>query len=236
MNCNIASPQKPRCLPLVLFCLLLLSLTLPALPTKADESLARFGVSLKPWRTEKFESTSYGEFQLSDSSRNPTFVMFSQRFHWWATTNLAIGPGYTYVLKAKHDDDTGLEPYKYTHRAEFEVNPRWKRDWGMITLRNRVEYRWIEDEGRNNTRSRHRAEFSFPLKRHGPLTEFFTSTELFYDYRANQLSEHRLVPAGFGWKLSEHATLRTFYMLQSPHHPPDWTHNHVLYTQLLLTF
>ena len=96
-------------------------------------------------------------------------------------------PGYTYALKSKLDDDTGLARYKYTHRGEFEVNPRWQQDWGgAISLRNRIEYRWIEDEGRNNTRSRDRVEFTFPLKQHGAWVEFFTSAEVFYNYRANE--------------------------------------------------
>ena len=74
--------------------------------------------------------------------------------------NVDIGFNYSrYDLKAIDGE------WKDGRRYEFELNPHYtfKNDW-KLSLRNRLEFRKIEDKGSDNTRSRHRLKIDIPIK------------------------------------------------------------------------
>jgi hypothetical protein len=204
---------------------------------RADDSQYRSEVYLKLFDEGWVNFTVWGQVGFSDSTPNPSRYMFGPKLAFNPWEHWTFGVNYSYFEKQtyypKLDDFRPLSE----HRAEFEIDNHWDLNERVeLNLRNRLEQRWFIETGATDLRSRHRAEFVFPLKHCGSLTALFSSAEFFYDWDNNRNSENRVVPLGLTFKLSERLSLKTFYMWQSIHQVQNWTQSHVLYTQLYFTF
>jgi hypothetical protein len=155
------------------------------------------------------------------------FISEQLKFDFWK--NFGLGLNYTYLESKVNNRIAGRSELKFQHRAEVEVIPRWTvGDWLKVDLRNRVEFRWIEDNGSHNTRFRHRLTLDFPLKKTGIVKSVYTSSEFFYDHAKHEYNENRTVPVGLSLKITDKTSLKVYHMIQSTASADNWRSNQVL--------
>jgi hypothetical protein len=193
--------------------------------------------TLKTHTFDRWELSTYGEARFYEDASKEGLYQVSERLKVKASDLIDLGVNYTYINNLVQDSKRRTEEFKYQHRAELEVNPHWRAaDWLKINTRNRFEFRWIEDRGSDNTRSRHLVEFEFPLEGRAPFQSIYANNEFFIDFNTEKHNENRAVPLGVKFKLSDKATLSVFYMIQARRGPADWSSNQILGTHLTVTF
>ncbi len=193
-------------------------------------------LTLKTWEQKPYSLSTYFDMRLMDDAADPRLYLISEQLAYRWSENLNLGLNYTY-LESETRLASGEEIFKYQHRMELEANPHWKPvDWLRIKNRNRVEFRWIEDQGSDNARFRHRWEIEFPLKDKSPLQAFFANNEFFYDFNKGEYSENRAIPLGIKLAISEKASVQVFYMIQSRKGVDDWSSNQIVGTHITVTF
>ncbi len=192
--------------------------------------------TLKTLDNDKFSLATYGEGRMMEDAGEARFYLISEQmaYHW--LEYLDLGLNYTY-LENKVSSSTTEDQFKYQHRLELEMNPHWSlTDWLDIKNRNRVEFRWIEDQGSDNTRFRQLLELYFPLKNTALFKGFYLNDEYFYDFRAEKITENRFIPVGVDFKISGNVSLKIFYMLQALKRANDWSSDQIVGTHVTISF
>ncbi len=192
--------------------------------------------SLKMIDTEKIDWSIYTEGRFYNDAKDVGLYLVSQKIKYDFFKHLSLGTNYTYLQFKTNNTVASRSEFKYQHRAELEINPHWSfGDVLKFDSRNRVEFRWIEDKGSYNTRSRHRLNFTFPIKNKRFLKGIYANSEFFYNIAENQYDENRSVPIGLNFKLNDKSSLKTFYMIQAKK-GTNWSSNQILGTLLSLKF
>jgi hypothetical protein len=189
-------------------------------------------LSVKYLDTEKLDLVAVGQFRYLDDFSEFGHATISQRLQFDPRPWLGLSLNYTYV----HTLPLGAEYFVDTHRPEIEITPRWKLlglDW---ELRNRLELRYTEGVGEVRPRLRHRLQGTLPLKDMGRLGALVFSNEVFYDTTLDRISENRLLPLSFSFKLSPHATLITGYGIQSLRSKDEWVQSNIIVSTMQITF
>ncbi|MBI3878296.1 MAG: hypothetical protein HY300_20430, partial [Verrucomicrobia bacterium] len=101
------------------------ALALSAKLACADESQSRIGLLLRWLETEKFETATYGELGLFDSSPNPSQYIASQRLLFKPWEHWNVGLNYTFTGKEAFDKQHD-EVFTQQQRVEFQLEPHWK--------------------------------------------------------------------------------------------------------------
>jgi hypothetical protein len=114
-------------------------------------------------------------------------------------------------------------------RVELEANPNFSvGDRLHFTLRNRVEWRWLEGGDVFNTRIRLRPQLDWIVARSGVFRGFYANNEFFYDFTPGRVTENRLVPLGLVLRPSEAVELRVFYLWRRVLGGGDWFTYHAV--------
>ena len=123
-------------------------------------------------------------------------------------------------------------------RPELEFNPHFDLTRHLaIEFRNRMEWRWNEEQAFTTHRLRNRMQLSWSLPRPlGPLTRVFANNEWLRDLRHNQWNDNRLVPLGLTFKTGPSSDLDVFYMISSSHTDGEWHHESVIGTYVRVRF
>ncbi|MGJ8638734.1 MAG: DUF2490 domain-containing protein [Opitutaceae bacterium] len=191
-------------------------------------------LSLNLWQNDTHKVHTYFDNRLVDDITEEKLWLGSLRYKFKAHKNLQLGFGYTYLDVRTITADT----WTHQNRLEFELNPSFKLndDW-KLSLRNRMEVRYIEDRDDSSARFRHRTQLSRPIDL-GPISSYYANVELFYLLDLEKVNEVRTVPAGAGIKLNDDLKLNVFYMIQSNRvgNTSEWNHAHALGTNLIYTF
>lgn len=178
---------------------------------------------------EKWDFTVYADARFINDVGEGGLWFVSPRFKYHLLKNLDVAANYTYI-ENRVSVNGGTE-FKYQHRAEAEIIPKWVvGDWLKIDIRNRAEFRWIEDAGSDNTRLRSRLAFTFPIKDNNVLSALYVNTEFFYDLNANDYTENRTVPLGLKFKIDAKKSFDIFYMIQHKNGTKDWYANQIFGT------
>lgn len=191
--------------------------------------------TLDLWRKDRLKlSTQFETYVMEDVSEFKHYQL-SQRLGYNWLDNVDLTAGYTYI-----SSETSLrlmEEFRYQHRLELEINPHWEPiDRLRIKNRNRLEFRWIEEQGSDNARFRQRWEFIFPITGHLPWKSFYIDNEYFFDFKRGQINENRMTPVGFEFTLSDNSSLKLFYMLRARKGPQDWFSDQIIGTHLTYKF
>ncbi len=223
---------------LKLFFLSLAVSLLLAAPVQAEDDFQYWSWYLvKVIDTEKIDLSMYADARFYNDLKDEGLYLISPKIQYNFFDNVSFSTNYTYLNYRSTNALSGDAEFKYQHRAELEVNPHFKiNDYISFHNRNRLEFRWIEDKGSYNTRSRHRFAFSFPLKDSKFLKKIYTNSEIFYNYAEHTYDENRTVPIGLSFKLNDKTSLDTFYMIQFKKGSTDWKSNEILGTMLKLKF
>lgn len=183
-------------------------------------------LSLRTLENENGYFVTTALFRLTDDSTDPSLWRIGQAIFIDPVRWMQAGLAYRYS-ESKNSDDV----WRSQHRLEVQLTPRWWLTHDIhIGLRNRLELRWNEGTSSRNERSRHRLRLSIRAPQWYHLSQIYGGTEVIYDYDRNDLTENRLVPLGFLFRLNDVLGLRTYYMLRSIRNGSDWTHVHVLGT------
>jgi hypothetical protein len=178
-----------------------------------DDFQTRELFTFKFMDTRKVDFLVFSQFRTQDNAKDFSFAHVSPQLKFDLWKNLSLGLNYSY-LNIKVDDE-----FKFHHRLELEADPHWEiggeSPWLKIAMRNRYEFRWIEDQGSDNPRFRHRTQLDFPVKNAGALQAIFTNSEFFYDINDHRYNENWTVPFGMKFKVHPKASLSLFYMIQS---------------------
>lgn len=203
---------------------------------RGDDTLWVGSWNLRVVDTEHVDLVQYGELHVSDHAPVPLQHLLTGRIIVNPWKHLGFCLGYSFISQENYSAAAQDWDDKATHRFEVEVNPRLELAGNVrLSLRNRIEERWIENKPGTYPRSRHRLEVAVPLKNAGPVSEVFTFVEPFFDWRTGRHSETRVAPLGVTLKLSERASLRTFYVWQSVQAASGWADNHMIWTQWVIT-
>ena len=187
--------------------------------------------------TKYIDLFTWVDMRLKDDATTLTNAEVSEKakFDFWK--NLTLGLNYTYLNSKVSSRLAGRDEFKFTHRIEPEMTPHWKvGDWLNLEIRNRVEFRWIEDNGANNTRYRQKWTFDFPLKNILPVKSVYTGNEFFYDQKKHEYNEDWLTPLGVSFKVSDKTSFNVYYMIQLKKGIDDWSSSSVLGTVLSMAF
>ena len=211
--------------------------------TWGKESLAQDDFQYRSWATvkliekPKWSFRVYSDARFYNDAKDVGLYLASPRFQYKLFDNFDMELHYTYLGFKKNTPSAGRSLFNYQHRAELELNPHWEvGEWLKVHVRNRMEYRWIEDQGSDNTRYRHRWQFTFPLKGLGPLRSVYLNSEFFIDQAKEDYTENRAVPLGLNFRLSDKTKLQVFYMIQMKKGQEDWSSNQILGTHLIMSF
>jgi hypothetical protein len=123
-------------------------------------------------------------------------------------------------------------------RPELEINPHFDLTPHLsLELRNRMEWRWNEEESFTTHRLRHRLQLAWTLPRPlGPLTRVFASNEWLTDLHRRPWTENRLIPLGLTFKTGRQAELDLFYMILSSRISATWDHESIIGSWLRVRF
>lgn len=225
--------MKLKTLILTLFVILLL----PGFAQAEDDFQYWSQYIVKLIDTEKVDLSFYTEGRFYNDASDNGLYLFSPKVTYDFFKYLSFATNYTYIQYKSQSSDGTLSDYKFQHRAEVEFNPHFDiGDIAKFSGRNRIEFRWIENAGSYNTRSRHKLGLTFPLEDNKVLTSIFMDSEFFYNWAENAYDENRTVPVGVSFKLNDKATLKTYWMIQHQRGSDDWKSNQILGTLLSLKF
>jgi len=226
---NGLTPYVKVLIVLFLFCL-------PTRGLAEDDFQYRQLLSLKVIDTKKVDLVFFNQMRLNHNAQDVSFYLMSPqlKFDFWK--NLQLGLNYTHLNFKAFNAAAGREEFRFHHRLELEVNPHW--DIGehfKVSMRNRYEFRWIENIGSDRDRFRHRTNVEVPFKNVLPLQAIFANSEFFYDFVDHRYNENWTVPFGLKFKVNEHVNFSIFYMLQS-RVTDTWTSTQILGTHLMVNF
>lgn len=191
--------------------------------------------SVKWLDTPYVDLITLGQIRAREEHGEVNGYLLSQRFELAAHENLALAAAHTWL-----PFKTATGGWQDQQRVELEANPRitFARNW-TVSLRNRIEFRWVEDFFETSNRLRHRPQIARQLHNLGPLRTIYASNEIFYDLDQHDLNQNRLIPFGLGFKLHEKVGLNLYYMIQSVkpgRASSDWNHLHIVGTHWSLAF
>jgi len=193
--------------------------------------------SLKPYKSEKVDFLIFSDSRFVSDAQALGLYFFSPRLTYHYSRNLDLGLNYTHIQSRRVNPSVTDESFNFQHRAEVEVNPQWQITDGMkLKMRNRVEFRWIEGRGSDNTRYRQRWTIDLPVKKAGFLKSVYVNSEFFYDAARRNINENRSVPLGLNFKLNDKTGVSVFWMIQSQKGRRDWSSNQILGTLFSLSF
>ncbi|MCB9771566.1 MAG: DUF2490 domain-containing protein [Candidatus Omnitrophica bacterium] len=194
-------------------------------------------LSLKVYQMDKIDFIIFTDTRLTHDAQKLGMYFISPRVVYHHTKNLDFALNYTYLQSRRTSSSAIDDSYNWQHRAEIEVNPQWQlADWLKLKMRNRVEFRWIEGLGSDNTRYRQRWALEFPIKIIKPLKSLYASSEVFYDFSKSRINENRTVPVGLNFKMNDKVGLSLYYMIQSQKGTRDWASNQILGTLVSIDF
>lgn len=198
----------------------------------ADESLGRQSLRLEYLDTRLVDLFFYAEVRPGFDPERFNGYVLSQMAKFDLHPNLGAAINYTFLSVTSR----GSDELKDTHRAEFELNPRFKvGDWLEVSTRNRFELRWQEHHRDVNERTRHRLQLEFPWHGSGAFKSAFVSGEVFYDYDHHRITEYRIVPLGLNFSLTPKVSLGVSYMLQCAESGKGWYNRHNFNTALAIS-
>lgn len=199
-----------------------------------DDMMIWNWLSLNLWQNDSHKVHAYFDNRMVEDVSEQKLWLGSLRYKFKAYKNLQFGLGYTYLDVRNIDANS----WTHQHRLEFAVNPKFKFDenW-TLSLRNRLEVRFIKDRDDSSACFRHRIQLSRPIEL-GPLTNYYANVELFYLLDLDKVNEVRTIPLGTGIQLNESIKLNLFYMIQSKRagSTSNWNNGHTLGTNLIYTF
>ncbi len=219
---------------------LCLSILFPVLFASAgfarDDFQYRSLYTFKLIDTKKFDFVLFNQFRMIHDADDINYYSISPQMKFDLWKNLSLGLNYTYLNLKVNNDTAGRSEYKFHHRVELEVNPHWTiRNWINVQLRNRYEFRWIEDQGAYNPRFRHRFNVEFPLKNVLPVLSVYANSEFFYDIGDHRFNENWTTPLGVKFKVTDNVSLSVFYLIQT-RLTTEWTTSQALGTNLFVSF
>lgn len=190
-------------------------------------------LTIRVWKTNEFRVVLYGDNRMGGNSGRQSLYIFGPRIANRVTPNWNLGAGYLFL----DIQDLAARTWSHEHRLDFAVSPNLPLTEKLsLHSRNRIELRWLERTKGAIPRSRHRLQLRYRINR-GAIESVYCNNEFLIDYRQGKYNENRLVPAGIGFRLHEHASVDLFYMLQSVRKPVGgWDMNHILGTHLRVRF
>ena len=106
---------------------------------------------------EKIDLITFADLRIQEDASKLGLYLLSQRLKMDFWKNLSLGLNYTYLSSRNTKPGAVKDDYNWQHRLELEANPSWNiKDWLKLSVRNRYEFRWIENRGSYNDRFRHR--------------------------------------------------------------------------------
>jgi hypothetical protein len=191
-------------------------------------------IDVKTLDTEKIDLSTYGEWRLRQDASDLTYWQASEKLRMDFWKNLGLGLNYTYLNTKSYNTRLGHDEMLYHHRIEFEAIPHWDLGkWAKFEMRDRVELRWIENQGADNTRYRSRWLVDFPLKKNFlPFKSVYLSTEVFYDDSLHEFTEQQTVPLGLNFKINDKTSWKLFLMVQSKEKAGNWNTGEIIGTSL----
>lgn len=209
-------------------CLLLLCFLCP-LPLFTSEDIFWWPeIQWTMYKDKNIHFYTLAQARLGDGMKNPKIYLVSERLHFHQVDNLDVGVHYTF-LRVKHEF---LKVFHTHHRFELEINPWFHlcNDW-TVHVRNRIEWRWIENEKSTHNRFRNRWQLTIPLNNSKYFESIQASNEFFYDFKRKEYTENRLIPLSLTLKHSKQHKFKIYYLLQTQK-IRNWRANHVLGTDV----
>ena len=208
----------------------------PAIVWARDDFQYRQLLTVKFVDTQKVDFSIFSQMRMNHDAEDINFFLVSPQLKFDAWKNVALGLNYTYVNLKIFNPAAGRDEFKFHHRCELEVDPHWDvGDWLKVQMMNRYEFRWIEDQGSDNPRFRHKTNLEFPIKDHLPVQAVYMNSEFFYDINDHRYNENWTVPLGVKFKINKKASISAFYMIQS-RLSDTWTSSQILGTSVFVKF
>lgn len=208
---------------------------MPSLAWARDDFSYRQLLTVKVIDTKKVDLVLFNQLYFNHDAQDISFYHVSPQLKFDCWKNLQLGLNYSHVNLKVFNPRAGREEFRWHHRLELEANPHWDIKSLRIWMRNRYEFRWIENNGSHNPRFRHRTNVELPLQNVLPLISIYANSEFFYDINDHRFNENWTTPVGLKFRINDKANMGIFYMIQS-RLTNEWTTNEILGSHLMIDF
>ncbi len=196
---------------------------------------SRYGVKLMD--TQYVDYVNYSEFRVMDDVSEIRLWYNSQRLQFDVVPHLKFGLNYTYLESRGRSKKNVLGRFNNQHRFELEANPYFNLTNNLKVLnRNRLEFRWIDNKGSDNTRFRQRWELRYQIQNIPFINYIYTNSEYFFDLSQRDINQNRWIPVGVEIPIMNNLAINLFYMIQSNKNGGDWSSNQIFGTYLSYVF
>lgn len=183
---------------------------------------------LTHYKIGKWSLNSIEEVRIKDDIKYPKYYSVGPRIVYTASDHLNFATYNFFIRRAPVASDDFITE----NRLGFEATPSWDLNCRTkLLIRNRLEFRWIQNEGSNNTRFRQRWEFRFATPWWKQINYLYCSDECFYSFKTNLFEENWLIPLGLDIQLDKKSDVQVYYMIQIQRSAQGWRRNQVFATQ-----
>jgi len=191
---------------------------------------------IKKKLNDKLDAFVHANLKFKDDMSRLYYFYIRNGLTFHAHKNLDLGLAYRWV--ETQVKKTTEKDWKIEHRLEFEIAPKTNLGELKVIDKNKFEYRYFENEGRDNWRYRNSFELSYPVEIFNVPISLLCSEEFFYELNAKEINTHWLT-AGFGKKLNENLNLDIFFrveLIRKAEGINSWDRINVLGTKLTWYF
>lgn len=195
-------------------------------PTRAGDQLQGW-YQTTVWQrlNEQWSVGNYAEARVNDGLGEIHTWLVSPRVRYDVNPNLQLQLNTTWH-EALNGPQTGSVD---AFRIELEANPYVKLTESLdYSMRNRFEWRRLDNGNAFNTRIRLRPQLDWVMARSGLFRGLYANNEVIYDFTQGRITENRLIPLGAVFRPSKELELRVFHLWRKTLTGTQWFDYHAL--------
>jgi hypothetical protein len=186
------------------------------------------------WRVnERVSLGNYLDFRLNNAVGRAHTWLISPRIRYDVHPRFQLQLNTSWIEADNAEQTRNINSF----RLELEANPNMPlgEDW-TLSLRNRLELRWIDNGDHFNERIRLRPNLEWLPRKEGFFRGLYTNDEFFYDFERRRLTENRWTPLGVIFRVPGDVELRVYYLWRRTLGGGGWVNYHVLGAMASLNF
>ena len=178
-------------------------------PGRADQLQGWYQNTIWKRLNDQWSVGNYAEARVNDGLGDLHTWILSPRVRYDLHPRLQLQLNTTWVEALNGPQTRSVDSF----RLEFEANPNVKLYESVeYSMRNRFEWRRLDNGDAFTTRIRMRPQFDWVMARSGVFRGLYANNEVFYDFTQGRITENRLIPLGAVFRPSPELELRVFHL------------------------
>lgn len=202
-------------------------------PGRADQLQGWYQSTIWKRLNDQWSVGNYAEARVNDGLGDLHTWIVSPRVRYDLHPRLQLQLNTTWVEALNGPQTRSVDSF----RLEFEANPNVKLSESVeYSMRNRFEWRRLDNGDAFNTRIRMRPQFDWVMARSGVFRGLYANNEVFYDFTQGRITENRLIPLGAVFRPSPELELRVFHLWRKTLAGTQWFDHQALGVLATYTF